>query len=436
MATRKRRVGARKTNKSTTTRKSGGGRASYRDQFEATTIEDFNDEVEQEDKTLSSGAASEWLDIEDGANKFRIFPKRKGEKTYYVVREQTWVTVENDDGEASRRTVLSAKRHGGQEKDIIEEYRLGAIQFLTDNEDYEADDKIGTINHWQDGLKSQLRWLFYAKKVQKSGDEFGIVEAKKSVRDGMVKIAQTEDVDEPIVVDPFTDIDDGYPIIVTYKPKAKRNTDKYVVTLSKRPMPLTDEELEAYAKTKTLTEMYGNAYRMSDFDRALEGLQNFDEEYEIGYFDSDEFQDIIDELKEALEESGIAGGDNDEKSKAKSKSKSKLNRRRKSKEEVEEEDDDEPEDEDEEEIDLDSMSRSELKAFIKEEELDIRVLKNWSDDDIREAIVEAMDDDDAFEDDEDEDEPEDEEPEKSVRGKKKAADLDDIKARIKARRKR
>lgn len=47
-------------------------------------------------------------------------------------------------------------------------------------------------------------------------------------------------------------------------------------------------------------------------------------------------------------------------------------------------------DPEEEEIDLDSMNRSELKTFIKERELDIKVTKGLSDDDIRLAVLEAL----------------------------------------------
>ena len=61
--------------------------------------------------------------------------------------------------------------------------------------------------------------------------------------------------------------------------------------------------------------------------------------------------------------------------------------------EPEEEEEDEDEEENEEEGDeLDSMDRSELKTFIKENELKISVKKSWSDDDIREKIREAMGD--------------------------------------------
>jgi hypothetical protein len=73
-----------------------------------------------------------------------------------------------------------------------------------------------------------------------------------------------------------------------------------------------------------------------------------------------------------------------------------------------EEDEDEDETE-EEESDLDSMSRTELKKYIKDNELDVQVKKSMSDDDLRAAIQEMMEDEE--EDEEEESEEEDEEEE-------------------------
>lgn len=86
---------------------------------------------------------------------------------------------------------------------------------------------------------------------------------------------------------------------------------------------------------------------------------------------------------------------------------------------------DEEEEPDEEEDDpLADMTRAELKAHIKAEELEVRVLKTMSDDDLRDAIREAS---------EEEDEEEEPEPVKKTRARKKKAapveadeDLDDL----------
>lgn len=72
-------------------------------------------------------------------------------------------------------------------------------------------------------------------------------------------------------------------------------------------------------------------------------------------------------------------------------------------EDEDDEDLDDDEDEDEDESDLDDMDRKELKAYIKEQELDVKVTKKMDEDDIREAITEAEgDEDDDEEDDDDE----------------------------------
>jgi hypothetical protein len=75
-------------------------------------------------------------------------------------------------------------------------------------------------------------------------------------------------------------------------------------------------------------------------------------------------------------------------------------------EEDEDEEDDEDEDEDEDdedEDDLDEMDRKELKAYIKENELDVKITKKMDEDDIREAISSAGDEDEDDDEDEDED---------------------------------
>lgn len=92
-------------------------------------------------------------------------------------------------------------------------------------------------------------------------------------------------------------------------------------------------------------------------------------------------------------------------------------------EEDDEEDDDELEEEDdveadEEEDDLDELDRAELKALIKEEELDVKVMKSMSDDDLREAINEAREEDEEEDDEEEEEAPA---PKRKATAKKKPA---------------
>lgn len=94
-------------------------------------------------------------------------------------------------------------------------------------------------------------------------------------------------------------------------------------------------------------------------------------------------------------------------------------------EESDDSDDDEDGDADDNEGDeLEGMDRTELKAYIKENELDVKVKKSWSDDEIREAIRAAE----AEADGDDEQEETEPEPESEPEPKKKASKKDEKKA--------
>ena len=91
-----------------------------------------------------------------------------------------------------------------------------------------------------------------------------------------------------------------------------------------------------------------------------------------------------------------------------------------------EEDEEDGEEEDEDEVDLDELSRKELKAFIKEQELEVRVMQKDSDDEVRDKIREALGEDEDEEDEDDEDE-EDDEPVVYTKAQLKKLDRDELK---------
>ena len=281
----------------------------------------------------------------------------------------------------------------------------------------------------------------------------------------MNRLTFTEDDDEAIETDPFTDIDEGLPVMVGYNktPNRKKGENYYDVAFAKKPTPrpLTDAELEYFSGLKPLNEIIGK-YTIADFDRALAGLQIFDEENEIGLFDDDDWLEKVEEIRAQYDaaDSDDEGGkhktvkksskkskdededdedDEDEKSVKKSKDeddeedekpakKSKGKKQPEPEEDEDEDDDEDSDDSDDDDDELDDLDRSELKKFIKDKGLDITVKKSMSDDDLRDAIREKMkdsDEDSDNEDDDDEDE-EDEKPSKKAASKKsKDEDEDD-----------
>jgi hypothetical protein len=270
------------------------------------------------------------------------------------------------------------------------------------------------------------------------------------VRDALNKLAFSEDEDDVIEVDPFTDVDEGMPVMVKYmkNPNKKKGENYYEVTFPKKAAarPLSDEEIEHFMSLKPLTEVLSK-YGMRDFEKALEGLQNFDEEHEMELFDDDDWLEHVEEIKAQYD-----GESEDEDEKPSKKKTAKKTTSKKVKEEEEEADDsDESDDEEEEEkpkksskapakkkveepegeegVDdsdddgLDDMDRTELKNYIKDNSLEVSVKKSMSDDDLREAIREAMSSEGGDESEEEDDEEEEEAPKAKV-------SLSDIKKKL------
>lgn len=385
--------------------------ANLRAQLKATSIKKLQKQVDAENEMVGTGSSTEYLNLEDGKTiKIRIFPAHPGQEEFYVAKKCYWLTFNTDDGDTRRGTVLDSKVHGGTKWDIVEEYVKWAKKHVgNDAEKLEALVGNGPKSN---SLNPQYTWLCYADRV--NGDDqlrAKLWEFKKMVRDAMNKLAFSEDEDEVIEVDPFTDPDEGLPINVTYRknPNKKKGENYYEVAFPKKvsARPLTDEEIEYFMTLKPLSEVIYK-YGMRDFERALKGLQNFDEENEIGLFDDDDWLEHLEEIKAQYD-----AEEEEEKPKKSAKKVVKKDAPAPKKAVVEddddeEEDDDTPEEEDDAEDaegdEFDDMDRSELKKYISKNGLEISVKKSMSDDDLREAIRAASKEEDAAEEEDDEEE--------------------------------
>lgn len=367
-----------------------------RSQLKATSMKSLRKRIDEDDVMVGS-QSTEFLSLEDGkTSKIRIFPAHPGGENFYVARKCYWLPLNGKDGDTYRGTVNDSRVHGGTRMDIVEEYVKMAKKIVGNDAD-KLDALVGT-GPKSNSLNPQYSWICYADKI--SGDEELRAkpwEFKKMVRDAINKLACQEDADEPIEVDPFTDVDDGLPISVTYRknPNKKKGENFYEVDIprSAKARPLTDEEIEYFMNLKPLTEFIPK-YNIHDFERALEGLQNFDEENEIGLFENEDWLQLLEDIKAQYD------SDEEEEEAPKKKVTSKKPAKKEEPEEEEEEEEKpakksakkpaaEPEEE-EEEDEFDDMDRSELKHYISENELEITVRKSMSDDEIRDAIRAAL----------------------------------------------
>ena len=391
---------------------------SLRSQLKATSIKRLQKQIDADNEMVGTGSSTEYLNLEDGKTiKIRIFPGHPGQEDFYIAKKCYWLGFRTDDGEERRGTVLDSKVHGGTKYDVVEEYVKYAKKFIGNDAD-KLEALVGN-GPKSNSLNPQYSWLCYADRV--NGDDqlrAKLWEFKKMVRDALNKLAFSEDEDEVIEVDPFTDPDEGLPINVTYRknPNKKKGENYYEVAFPKKvsARPLTDEEIEYFMSLKPLSEVIGK-YGMRDFERALEGLQNFDEDNEIGLFEDEAWLEHLEEIKAQYD----ADDEEDEAPKKKTAVKKTTVKKTAPAPEEDDEDADEAEGEDDEEDDaeeqendgdeFDDMDRSELKKYISKNGLNVSVKKSMSDDDLREAIRAASKATDDDEEEEDDDEVEDNE---------------------------
>lgn len=421
--------------------------ANLRSQFKATSIKALKNKIDKDDATMGV-QNNEYLNLEDGKLlKIRIFPAHPHEENFYVSKMCYWLPFTNDDGENKRRTVLDSIAHGGTEMDIVREYvRFAKSRYSDDAEKMEA--LVGT-GIQSNSLNPQYSWLCYADSVKEDAElKPKLWEFKKMVRDLLNKLACSEDEDEPIEVDPFTDPDDGLVLAVKYlkKPNKKKGETYYEVDFAKTgkkkeaySRPLTDEELENFMKMRPLSEIIPR-YGMRDFEQALEGLQNFDEENGFDLFDDDEWLEIVEKVKAQYESTADDDDDAPKKKTTKKSAAAKSSKKQEdddeddtdddddssddtddSDDDADEEDEDEDEDgEDDEDEDadesdeFDEMERDDLKKYIKKNKLDIRVTKTMSDDDLRDAIREKVNASEDEDEDGEDDDTEEEAPKKKI----------------------
>ena len=398
--------------------------SSFRSQLKPTKIKSLRKRIDADDAMVGS-SSNEYLNLEDGKTiKIRIFPAHPGGEDFYIPIKRYWLSFQTDDGEMKRGYVLDSRTHGGTKMDVVDEYVKYAKRKIGDDAD-KLEALVGT-GPKANSLNPSYTWLCYAAKIV-DGEALRakLWEFKKSVRDLLNKLAMSEDDDEPIEVDPFTDVDEGLPISVTYNknPNRKKGENYYDVVFPKKvkARPITDEEIEYFMTLKPLNEILSR-YGMRDFEKALEGLQNFDEDNDIGLFDDDEWLEHLEAIKaqydsededddnkgrksskkkesrkaqkveeDADEEEDDEDEDDEEEEEEEPKKGSEKNSKKGKKVEPEPDDEDDEDEEDEEEGDeFDDMDRKALKKYVEKNGLDVTIKKSMDENEIREAIRKAL----------------------------------------------
>ena len=314
----------------------------------------------------------DYLSIDEGTNKFRILPahpESDPKNRYSQQKYASWLPYFKKDEEGNftdkkgNRPFLNARIHAGQEKDIIEEFIKSATKIIQSSDDLttkEKGEKIKALSDFKTGIKHQSKYVCYATKV--GDDERGLLELSNGIKKKLDDISLAEYEEEPDGDDIISDPESGVVITIKYD-KSKPNTEKYSVQQGRKVTPISDEDLEWWFAEDSLVEILQNSviYNQATIDRALESLKIYDEDLELDVINSDEFQAIAQEIKSVLPES-----DNKSDDSSSSDTPSEPSKKKKKK--------------------LKDMSKEELKQWILDEDLDIRVVRKDTEEDILDMI--------------------------------------------------
>jgi len=318
-----------------------------RSKFKTTVVANI---VEQDKELASSlgrdgGNYAQYIKLEDGDNLLRIYPAHPeedgGGDAFAEPKVTVFIPMMVPDYDSNRqplidktgrpilkesvRSVFNARIHGNLPKDLIEEYcRISlhnleeALKVVQDPvEKSKITEKINRIKGnyalKMNGLNYRSAWVMYVDRIVGSSKTFGPIEIGVAVKEGINKTAaSTDSGNNPLATDPFTDLDTGRAIIVKYNSKATKPQDYYSVSLDNvtipevhagktfvvpRMFPLDDDQLESFMKVTPLAKRFKNCFTKRDFDLQMEGLEFFDQKYNIDTFQDMEFINVCEEIQ-------------------------------------------------------------------------------------------------------------------------------------------
>lgn len=286
-----------------------------RSKYKKASSEEMAKKAEEMKARETTSDRATFLKVEPGINKFRIFPAPlKAESSLFCFPKVTsflplLVDEYDENGNKTgkqiekRKAIFNAKVHGGLSIDIVEAFIEAAREkySATCKDKKELLAKLKPITDWKTGIKPSSAWICYAYKYNGNGKNkiYGRLQLTDGVKKQLDSLCLREgESGAPIVVDSFSDPDNGKPFQWTSNPSAEDAKQKNKVNiLFEEELPLTDEELENLESWDSLESLYTNSYTKADFEKQLKGLQLFDKKQKLNIFDSPSFQSIIDSAK-------------------------------------------------------------------------------------------------------------------------------------------
>ena len=302
--------------------------------FKATTMSSLEDEKKTAAAAVPSSFSgrAEFHSVIEGKNWFRIAPATKPDEPAYRGMASTFLECEVDeysDGEKTGKKVVKNKKvfiatqHSASMKtDPVLMY----IEYVNKRANDEYTDKNegqkfltpirgyrDNVGKWVWGIDPITSFICYAWD---STGKLGRLELRPKWLDEIKRLSvAANDSNQSIVVDIFTDPDEGYPLTIEMvtKQENKKKTINYILekdipNAGKREdwktfferVALTDNQLVELMNQESLTELYYDVYTMHDFNLAIDGLRRFDDKYKYGIFENEEFIERLEIMKSTV----------------------------------------------------------------------------------------------------------------------------------------
>lgn len=247
--------------------------------------------------------------IEEGKNVFRLAPSHNEDDPFLEAKCVSWLPQEitykeqgseEEKTKVENRPLFNSRIHNNTPKDLTEEYINFCYKLVYEEtqDDTTRKKKLAPITgyktkegKWVNGLRPTTVYVGYGWKA----NILKRVELYPVIKNRMSELNITEEADEPLAVNIFSDPIEGRSLIVFFN-KSGEQGKKYSVSKGDVARPLSEEQLIEFDKQPTLKSLYRNCYTSETFDKVLWGLKHFDDQHGYHAFDCTEFLDIVREI--------------------------------------------------------------------------------------------------------------------------------------------
>lgn len=406
--------------------------------LKAVDSEALNQQVQEEKEKVQQGNSYEKIDfftLKPGSNIRRIYPSRPDENMFIAQKVVHWMPqevfidknkkeVRETDEEklgkmlmtgeitkdVKRKPIFNSRVHGTFKNDekvsvkgkpfqsMVEAYIYYVTEELRENlatdgkSEKEIKDqmekKLNPITDWKLGISASATYVFYCDNIEYDGKggkkvTFGKQEISWGIKEKLNALSMVTSGGTRMMKDKFSDVETGKAVDFFYDDKEKDNKKKYTPSLVEDDCPLTEDQIDYWAKFPSLKEMFIGSYKRADFLKELNGLRIFDQQNKFNIFSHSEWQ-------EAVAKFDVLFTEEDKNSTNETKPEEKADDQKQGSDKPAESSSDKKEEEPNYTAHFESMDRSQLIAFIAFAGLDIQPKDRHDEARIVEDIVEEL----------------------------------------------